>query len=169
MTKNDFLDAACAFIESVFKDVMLPCNRQRADEDQLYRAPQVHKMRLPDSKEYKKKVPYIINQVVVGEDRLIEEGRTGHYKPSSLITLRTIFCIYALDESEGALTVMELCERLRIAFLRVQVLDNKYRLELKNNALETMIYPDAVAPYFAAEMMSVWKMPTVERWDKEIR
>lgn len=168
MTKNDFLDAVVVFTKDLFRDVQLPCNRQTADEEQLYRAPEVHKMRLPDSGEYKKKVPYIIQQIVTQTDQDVVQ-RTGEGKPVSLVTLRTIFCVYALDESEGALSVMELCERYRIALLTTRVLDGKYRLDVKDNAVETMIYPDAVAPYFAAEMMSVWKMPTVTRWDKEIR
>lgn len=160
MTKIDFLNAFTEFTKEAVKDVILPCALQSGQEAQQYRAPAVHRMRLPDMRAMAKKVPYIINQIVTSDD----VQKTGKRTESSVV-LRTVFCVYGEDDEEGSLALVELTERLRIAVLKNRIIAKRYELELDDNPLEVMFYPDDTAPYFAAEMISYWKVPTVERED----
>ena len=38
-------------------------------------------------------------------------------------------------------------------------------LYTKSDSMESMAYPEDSAPYFAGEMVTVWKMPPVKRLD----
>ena len=59
---------------------------------------------------------------------------------------------------------MNLMEQLRIALLHWPVLGKQYQLDLQAG-LETLVYPENLSPYYAGEMISVWKMPPVARLD----
>lgn len=160
MTRNDLLDAVAAFTKETLGDMILPCARQRAQEEQIYRPVEVYKMRLPDSGQYKKYAPYIIHQIVSGTD----SQKSGQRTASECI-LRSVFCVYHSDEQEGALALLELTERFRIALLKKRVLDERFELELDEDDLETMIYPEDLDSYYAAEIITAWRMPAVERED----
>ena len=58
--------------------------------------------------------------------------------------------------------LVNLMERLRISLLRKVVIGGQFQLDLEAG-LETLIYPDDTAPYYAGEMISTWKLPSVER------
>lgn len=157
MTKNDFLEAVTVFTENAVKDMLLPTSIQKKGEESILKTADVYKQRLPDANSATKKVPYILHQIVTSSD--LQAAGTN---VESRITLRTIFAVYAPSEQEGALMLMELIERLRIAFLRDGVIDNRYELDL-TTPLECLYYPDNTAPYYAGEMASTWKVPAVER------
>jgi len=53
-------------------------------------------------------------------------------------------------------------ERVRINLLKEVVIGKQYELDL-DAGLETLIYPEDTAPYYAGEMISVWKIPAVRR------
>ena len=76
--------------------------------------------------------------------------------------MRSIFCVYSSNEEEGALALLNLMERLRIDLLRKCVLADRYELDLETG-LEGLIYPNDSAPYYMGEMVSMWKLPAVER------
>lgn len=162
MTKNDFLDQLVARTNETVGDIILPVKLQASSEAQEYRAAEVYKMRLPDGTSATKKAPYIIHQIVTSTD----SQPTGQNVQSSC-TVRSVFCVYHDNEQEGALALLNLMERLRISFLRQPILSNRYHLDLRQS-LETLLYVDDTAPYFAGEMKSVWRMPTVEREDTTV-
>ena len=69
---------------------------------------------------------------------------------------------YNDDEQEGGLMLLNLMERLRIRLLREVVIGRRFQLDLESG-LETFIYPDDTAPYYAGEMTTTWRVPGVER------
>lgn len=158
MTRTELLEHLKLFTLEVTKDIILPVAQQKEDKTPpLPRAPDVYKMRLPDSSAAKKKAPYIIHQVLNGKD--IQELGTF---PVGDTVVRSIFGVYHRDEQEGGLALLELMERLRIALLVQQVIGKQFKLNLQAG-LETLAYPDGSAPYFGGEMISVWRMPPIER------
>lgn len=160
MTRNDLLDAVAAFTKEALGDMILPCARQRAQEEQIYRPIAIYKMRLTDSSQFKKYAPYVIHQIVSG----VDEQKAGHFTTSKCI-LRSVFCVYHSDEQEGALALLEATERFRIALLKKRVLDERFELELDDEDLETIIYPEDLDSYYCAEIITAWRMPAVERED----
>jgi len=159
MTRTDFLETLKAFTEIVIKDMVLPVRKQENDKKPpAPRAADVHLMRLPDSKSATKKAPYIIHQVITGKDTQPEGERA-----IALTVVRSIICVYHENEQEGALTLLSLMERLRVALLETVVIGNKYTLITEGDGLEALIYPDDTAPYYAGEMISTWRLPGIKR------
>lgn len=151
MTAVILLEQLKAFTEEATKDLIMPTKMQKGDTEQTYRAAEVHKMRLPDSGSATKKAPYIIHQVITGKDTT--ESQT---------VIRSIFCVYNDNEEEGGLMLLNLIERVRIALLKAGTVGNQFTLDI-NAGVERLIYPDDTAPFYAGEMISTWKMPTVKR------
>jgi hypothetical protein len=131
---------------------------QKGDPEQPPpRAADIHLMRLPDSTAATKKAPYIIHQLITGQDiqppGMIEEARA---------VVRSIFCVYDDNEEFGALSLLNLMEKVRIYFLEQGVIGQQFRLDL-NTGVEMLIYPDSTAPYYIGEMISTWLLPRVKR------
>lgn len=163
MDKVDFMKCFKVFTENAVKDLILPASLQKGDSGQEYRTAKVYLMRLPDGRSATKFAPYVLHTVLTGED-VQENGQSGQ----SSVTVRTIFCVYSRNEEEGGLALLTLMERLRIEILRHPVIEKRYRIDLSQK-LESLVYPDDTAPYFAGEMISVWRLPTVrEELPKEI-
>jgi hypothetical protein len=122
-------------------------------------------MRLPDSKSAKKKAPYVLIQVVKTED-IQKPGE----EPSALAYVRIILCVYSDDESEGALMLLNLAERIRISFLKNPLMgeNGEFSLDVNDNPLEFLAYPDDTAPYYPGEFFGVWHIPSVEREVPEV-
>ncbi len=145
------------FTLEVTKDLLMPVKIQSKTDSKTERTAEVHLMRLPDSKAAHKKAPYVLHQFITGADQ-----QTPGSRDTSTATVRSIFCVYSDNEEEGGMILLNLMERLRIALLRQRVIGDQFTLDLEAK-LETLCYPDDTAPYFAGEMVSVWKLPTVER------
>lgn len=156
-SRVDLLKRLKEVTQDAIKDLILPVRIQREGEDQSYRSADVYLMRLPDSKSATKKAPYIIHQMITGRD-MQEEGQ----RVTSTVQVRSIFCVYSDDEQEGGLMLLGLMERLRIKLLKQVVIGERYQLDLTQGA-EALIYPDDTAPYFAGEMVTTWKIPSIER------
>lgn len=157
MNKVILLDQLKAFTEEAMADIILPTHSQKGDTGSQYRAANVYRMRLPDSRAATKKAPYILHQIITGKD-----AQPSGQRPNSSTTVRTIFCVYCHDEQEGGLMLLLIMERLRIALLERVVIGQQFTLDLEAG-LETLVYPDDTAPYFAGEMVSTWKLPAVKR------
>lgn len=158
MTKVILLEQLAQYTAEKTQNLLLPAARQKEDkEPPTDRAPQVYRARLPDSTAAKKKAPYILHQIITGRDT-----QSPGQPPASVATVRTIFCVYHPDEQEGGLALLNLMERLRIGLLRDRLIGKQFRLEL-SEGLETLVYPENLAPYYAGEMISVWKLPIIER------
>ena len=167
MTWNDLLQALKEFIEQAVKDLKFPVRIQsKAEETAVaenpeleWRVPEVYKMRLPDSKEAKKKAPYVLVQLITTGD-VQEQGQVD----DSYAIIRIILCVYHKDEQEGALALLNLASRIRIAFLKTCTVgaNNEFVLD-KTEKLEFMAYPDDTAPYYAGEMIGTWHLPPISR------
>lgn len=157
MNKVILLDRLKEFTESAISEIIMPVKLQKGDEGPEYRAADVYRMRLPDGTAATKKAPYILHQVITGKD----EQASGEH-PTASAMVRSIFCVYHTDEQEGGLLLLNLMETLRIELLRHVVIGKQFELDLESG-LETLIYPEDTAPYFAGEMASTWKLPAITR------
>ena len=162
MTKVDLLEILSVFTREATADIIMPTRVQKGDEKQLFRAADVHRMRLPDSSAAQKKAPYIIHQIITGRDT-----QTSGKPVSASATVRSIFCAYNDNEEEGGLMLLNLMERLRIALLERVVIGDRFQLDLETG-LESLIYPDDTAPYYCGEMSSTWILPAIKREVKNL-
>ena len=161
MTRLLLLDALKEFTELTLAELILPVRMQEGDAEQQFRAPTVFLMRLPDSTAATKKAPYIIHQVITAKDWQPEGEKT-----KSTAVVRSIFCVYCDDEQEGAKSLLNCMERLRIALMKSCVI-GQFELDLEEG-IETLIYTEDSAPYFAGEMVTTWHMPSVRREVREL-
>ena len=155
---NEFLDDLCAFTEEATKNLRLPVKPTKDNREPADKAPAVYKMRLPNAKSYQEKAPYIIHQIVTFKDY----QHTGQRTYANCV-VRTVFCVYCEDEMDGALHLLNVIEDVRQAWLRKRVISDLYQLEMDEDPPEGMIYDQQPVPFFISEMLSVWKIPTIER------
>ena len=168
MTRIEFLQHFKAFTEQAVGNLLLPVRQQKEDKEApAARAADVYLMRLPDMTSTTKKAPYILHQLVTGSDK----QKPGDKQPGATAVLRSVFCVYGgPDEQEGALMLLNLMERLRIALLEQPVIAQRYWIDLEAG-IETMVYPDVgpppngTAPYYLGEMVTTWVLPFVKRED----
>lgn len=154
MTRLNLLDALTSFTNEVMREILLPVRRQKGDEEEpAERPPLVYRQRLPDVKSATSKAPYILHQIVTGED----EQKPGEPTDSS-VEVRSLFCVYGEDDQEGALRLLTTVEHFRQELLMHGVIAKQFALDLSQK-LSTLYYTDNTAPYFCAELVSVWKSP----------
>ena len=167
VTWNELLQALKELIEDATKDLLLPIRAQSKEDeadfaehpDNAWRKPDVYLMRLPDSKEAKKKAPYVLVQLVTTGD-VQEQGQ----QDDSYAVIRILCCVYDKDEQRGALNLLNVASRIRIPLLKKCTVgvNNEFVLD-KTEKLEFMAYPDDTAPYYAGEMIGVWHLPPIQR------
>lgn len=158
MTRVTLLERLRDFTDDVTKDILMPVRQQKEDKDPpADRAATIYITRLTKSSDAQKSVPYILHQIITGKD-LQPSGQ----EITADAVVRSIFTVYNDNEEEGGLMLLNLIERLRIALLKQVVIGQQFQLDLKAG-LEMLIYPDDTAPYYAGEMISVWRLPAVER------
>lgn len=157
MTTNEFLEDLCVFMKEATKTLRLPVRPTKENREPKARAPEVYKMRMPDAKSYQDKAPYLFNRVVLIEDRQYP-GQRGDAR----CTVCTSFCVYCDDEMQGALHLLNVMEDVRQAILREQVISNLYQIDLEEG-MQFAIYDNQPVPFFIGELVSVWKIPTIER------
>jgi hypothetical protein len=157
MNKIILLDRLVEFTDDALKDLTFPVAPQKEDHEPAPRHIAGYKMRLPDSKSYKRKAPYYIHQIITGND-VQPKGE----QMTAQTVVRTIICIYCADEQEGAMHLLNIMERLRIALLKKQIIGQQYKLDV-TSGIETMIYTNDTAPYYGGEMITTWDLPPVRR------
>lgn len=161
MTRTGLLESLKDFTQEVIKDLLLPVRFQKGDEDPETRAAAVYLTRLPEMKASDKKAPYIIHSIITGRDAQAQGEQV-----MCLVTVRSVFCVYHEDEQEGGLALLNLTERLRVDLLK-KVVIGMFELDM-SQGIELLVYPDDTAPYYIAEMVTVWKLPPIKREVKEI-
>lgn len=159
MTKQNLLDTLCDFTRVVVKDMLLPVEMQEDDEAQPQpRHPDVYSMGLPDFAEAGKKAPLIIHQIITANDVWPESSA----EPVSKAVMRTVFGIYHPNSQEGPLALLGLIERVRLALWRQRIIGEQFILDMKAG-VDYLIYDKQLPPFYAGEMVTVWKLPPVER------
>ena len=157
MTKEQLLDDLKSFLVGVTKHYELPEALQKGDTEQKFRAPEIYKMRLPNGNDAKKKAPYIIVQYVTGKDyhRQLQQSQ-------STAIVRLIFCVYNKDEEEGALSLLNVMETVRLELMKQVLIGKCFKLDT-DAGVESLVYPEDTAPYYAGEMMFTVFVPPTER------
>ena len=157
MTKEQLLDDLKSFLVGVTKHYELPEALQKGDTEQKFRAPEIYKMRLPNSNDAKKKAPYLIVQYVTGKDyhRQLQQSQ-------STAIVRLIFCVYNKDEEEGALSLLNVMETVRLELMKQVLIGKCFKLDT-DAGVESLVYPEDTAPYYAGEMMFTVFVPPTER------
>lgn len=173
-TKVGLLYALEALTERVTGDMPLPVKRQSQDGENAPkpRAAAVFKARLPDMTSFQKKAPFILHQVVTGDNAIKNANKgTGQQIRRELIrtcVVRSVFCVYHPDEQEGGLALLNLMEKMEEALLLFPILDKVFELDL-DEGISQMIYPETgergTAPFYLGEMVTVWKLPAIKRLD----
>lgn len=163
MTRTGLLESLKSFTEEATEDLLLPVRAQKGDAEDAdkLRAAGVYTARLPDMKASDKKAPYIVHSVITGRDTQ-DQGE----QVACTATVRSVFCVYHEDEQEGGLALLNLTERVRVALLKKVVIGIN-ELDMRQG-IELLVYPDDTAPYFIAEMVTVWKLPPIKREVKEL-
>ena len=162
MTRVELISALGDFIADAVKDFRLPVAVQKGDDESLCfdRAPEVFLMRLPNGSSYKKFAPYVIVQYVSGKD---VQPNAKKAEGESTAFVRLIFCVYAEREDEGAMMLLNVMERVRIALLRAGVIGGQFRLDADGDGLEHIIYNDDTQPYYGGEIVGTYYLPVIER------
>lgn len=161
MVKAQLLDVIAEDVENVIKDLLLPAKPTENDPRPAPRPAKSYRGAIPDVNSDVLKAPYTCHQIVTSADVHAPGSR-----PRSYATVRSVFCVYSDDPQEGQLMLLNLFERVRVSWLRRQVLDKRFQLQLdEERQLEYLIYPDieTTLPYHKGEMKSVWSVPAVER------
>ena len=159
MNRITLLEKLKEVTENAVKDLILPVAPQKGDTELKYRAPDVYLMRLPDVNSAMKKVPYVLIQFALGEDK--QEPRE---RPESSAMIRFVCAVYHNDGQEGALSLLNVMERIRIALLRNPVVGGQFVLDLEAGYQAAIDYDD-IGPYYKGEMVNTWSLPPVERED----
>lgn len=169
MTPIILLERLKEFIQANTEDIILPvrpvknktlptvsCPREKAATDAItHRAAEVHLMRLPDKDAEENRIPYILLQLITGTDT----GAQGQQEDSEA-KVRIIIATYSENDSEGALDVLNLITRIRVALLKAGEIGQQFLLR---KPLEYLVYPDDTRPYFFGEIMTIWEMQTIKR------
>lgn len=155
MTPLVLLDQLKPFIEISIDDLMLPVKIDRNSGEQSKRNADVYLMRLPDKDSETKRIPYVLLQFIKSTD-LQNEGE----QPTSNAFVRIVAATFSADSGEGAICVLNLLTRIRIALLKAGKIGDQFLLK---PPLELIVYPDSTAPYYLGEMMTEWIMPSIER------
>lgn len=160
MSKVILLKELRTFTLEVTRDLIFPVAQQKEDKDPPKpRAAEVFCTRLPDSKSAKKKAPYILHQFL--NDKAVQPS--GNQLGWTAF-VRSIFCVYNPDEQEGGLSLLTLMDQLYLSLLERPIVGAQFTLDLEAG-MESMVYPEDSAPYFAGEMVTAWRMLPVKRLD----
>ncbi len=154
MTPEILLDELQKFIKEKTKEMLLPVRVDKNSGKSKERAPEVHKMRLPDKEAETRQIPYVLLQFIKSTD----DQKPGK-EPESKCNVRIIAATYSEDGAEGATCVMNLLTRIKLELIKAGVIGGQFLL---CPPLETFIYPDSTPPYYLGEMMTVFRLPAME-------
>lgn len=155
MTPNVLLEQLKEFVEANTRDLILEVRVKNGETEPKERAAEVYMMRLPDKDAETKQIPYILLQFIKGSD-----GQKEGEQPESECAVRLVFATYSENGGKGAMDVLNLITRIRVALIKAGVIGEQF--SLKRN-IEYIVYPDSTPPYFMGEMMTLWEMPIVQR------
>lgn len=159
MTRVKLIHELKRFCENTVKDIVLPLAVQKGDTEEQTRAPNVYMMRLPDSQSALKLAPYIILQL---DSSKHQRGDNAYPNPSYTATVRFIFCVYSQDEEVGAIMLLNVMDRVQEKLLKQVQIGDCFTLD-EHQGLESVVYPDDTAPYYAGEMIGTFHIRPIQR------
>lgn len=149
MTPRKLLEDLKEFIEAATAELYLK-EKNRGGEAPNERPPKLFLMRVPTKKEMQEQAPYVLLQLITGSPNATSDNGTAK--------VRIVCVTYSEDESEGALSVLELITRIYTKILEQRQVGKYFAIE---NKLEYLIYSDDTAPYYIGELITEWETPTV--------
>lgn len=155
MTRVKLLEDLKNLCVEATEHLMLPTAVQKGDTNVETRPPDVYKMRLPDSNDYKKKAPYMIIQYVQGRQK---QG----IEPENSAVVRIIFCVYSDDEQVGSTMLLNVMDCVEHKLMKDVVVGDQYHLDVENG-IESLVYTDETAPYYGAEITCTFYLPEILR------
>lgn len=155
MTPVVLLNELKKFIEQHTKDIILCVRPAKGSNQPGKRAAEVHLMQLPEKDAETRRIPYIILQFLTGKD-----NQQPAEQPDSECKVRIVVATYSEDGGEGAMDVLNIITRIRVALLKAGEIGNQFLLK---KPLEYIVYPNDTQPYYMGEMLTIWEMPTVQR------
>lgn len=157
MTLSVLVDELKVFCEECTAHFELPTSLQKGDTEIVTRAPEVFKMRLPNSQDVKKYAPYILIQPENG----IYKQAPGKNAEASVGVYLT-FCVYDDDEQEGALMLLNVMDAVRIRLLQKVVIGKCFRLDL-DAGLEFLIYREDTRSFYGGTIFCTFQLPPIQR------
>lgn len=159
MTRVKLIQELKKFCEDAIKNIFLPEAVQKGDTKEKNRIPGVYLMRLPDSASTSKLAPYIIVQFINSK-----HGRNDGSLPNPSYTavVRFIFCVYSQDEQDGAVMLLNLMDRVQERLLEQVQIGKEFVLD-EHEGVESVVYPDDTAPYYAGEMIGTFHIRPIQR------
>ena len=156
MTEIFLMETLAAFVEEHTKDIILEVETEPG-ADRKERPAEVHKYGLPKKDDKIKRIPYVLLQLLKGEDEVED----------SECMIRIIAATYSEDWDAGEYDVLNLILRIKAELKRVGVLDDRFVLHCP---VEYLIYTDTekYGPYHFGEMITKWGLPTMKREVEEI-
>lgn len=165
MTDVECVEAIAQFLTEKTRDYLLPVIEKTTGNTGKARPPHIFTMRVPrdidpvlsevNREDIFNKAPYILVQLVTGDDGIDEQGRAYAHR-----TLRFVFAIGELDEVKGAKQLLDLIGRIRAEVEKAGVVG---AFEYVRGTLSYLIYTADNYPYYFGEMSSDWSIPTIER------
>lgn len=120
------------------------------------RPPHIFLMNTPERSDLTSQIPYLMIQLLSGEDKQDSESR----EEESKVKIRILIALYDDDGENGALQVLEIIERIRIMLLKGRLLDRQYMIQ---SPFDYEIYQDDTGVYYLGEINTVWSVPVIER------
>ncbi len=153
----NLLNSLKELCEDAVKNMVLPTAVQKGDTKVEKRPPEIYKMRLTDSKSYKKFAPYEIIQLV--NTNHVQKPRDA---PRYFATVRFIFCVTCEDEQEGSMMLLDFMETVHARLLNDVRVGKLFLLNV-NEPLEMLVYTEDSAPFYGGEMVGTFVLPGIER------
>lgn len=153
MTVTDLLIALKALIEECTGDIVLPCAPEKPGAEISYRPAKVYLMDLPKKTGDVNLIPYIILQVLTGQD-IQKPGDDPH----SQVGVRVAVGVFCDDMGEGKLNVLNVIERIRHRLLKREIIGGHFLLM---DSIDWAIDPATEGKYFFGEMLASFELPPV--------
>ena len=157
MTKFMLLKDLQEWLEAATSDKRYEVDVQQGDGIKEETAPNVYRMRLPNSRHAMKYAPYIILQLITWTVKQVTGQRT-----EARATVRILFCVHNEDEEEGALDLLNLMEFVERILLKETYDGRSFYLD-REAELDGLIYTDDTRPFYMGEMAATFVIPETER------
>ena len=154
MTEIFLMESLAAFVEKHTRNIILEVEVE-PDADRKERPAEVHKFGLPKKEDKTKRIPYILLQLLKGEDDVED----------SECMIRIVAATYSEDGSAGKIDLLNLLLKIKAELKRVGMLDDRFVLHFP---IEYLIYAEPTEPYHFGDMITKWGLPTMKREVEEI-
>lgn len=155
MTEFFLMEALAEFVKEHTKDIILEVEVE-PDAERKERPAEVHKFGLPKKEDKTKRIPYILLQLLKGEDEVED----------SECMVRIVLATYSEDGSAGKYDLLNLILRIKAELKRAGIINDRFVLHFPVEYL--IYYGEPTEPYHFGEMITKWGLPEVKREVEEI-